>query len=146
MSQGGRDLKQEEVCVYVGICVYMYMCVHVCMCVYVVVCVLSQSCLTLCNPMDCRPPGSSVHGNSSSKNTGVGCHALLQGIFPTQGSNPGLLHCWWILYHLSHQGSLYMWLCIYIFVCICECMCLEQWFLLFQESQMPLTFDKSLDP
>ena len=31
--------------------------------------------------------------------------ALLQGIFPTQESNPGLLHCWWILYHLSHQGS-----------------------------------------
>ena len=38
------------------------------------------------------------------KNTGVGCHALLQGIFPIQGSNPGLLHCRWILYHLSHQG------------------------------------------
>ena len=35
-------------------------------------------------------PGSSVHGDSSGKNTGVGCHALLQGIFPTQGSNPGL--------------------------------------------------------
>ena len=39
------------------------------------------------------------------KNTGVGCHALLQGIFPTQGSNPGLLHCRQILYCLSHQGS-----------------------------------------
>ena len=39
------------------------------------------------------------------KNTGVGCHALLQGIFPTQGLNPGLLHCRQILYHLSHQGS-----------------------------------------
>ena len=36
------------------------------------------------------PPGSSVHGDSPDKNTGVGCHALLQGIFPTQGSNPGL--------------------------------------------------------
>ena len=35
--------------------------------------------------MDCSPPGSSVHGNSSGKNTGVGCHAILQGIFPTQG-------------------------------------------------------------
>ena len=51
-----------------------------------------QSCLTLCNPMDCSPPGSSVHGDSPDKNTGVGCHALLQGIFPTQGSNPYLLH------------------------------------------------------
>ena len=43
--------------------------------------------------MDCSPPGSSVHGDSLAKNTGVGCHALLQGIFPTQGSNPGLLYC-----------------------------------------------------
>ena len=39
------------------------------------------------------------------KNTGVGCHALLQGIFPIQGSNPGLPHCRRILYQLSHQGS-----------------------------------------
>ena len=39
------------------------------------------------------------------KNTGVGSHSLLQGIFPTQGSNLGLLHCRQILYHLSHQGS-----------------------------------------
>ena len=44
-----------------------------------------QLCPTLCNPMDCSPPGSSVHGDSPGKNTGVGCHALLQGIFPTQG-------------------------------------------------------------
>ena len=43
--------------------------------------------------------------DSPGKNTGVGCHALLQGIFPTQGSNPGLTHCRWILYLLSHQGS-----------------------------------------
>ena len=55
--------------------------------------------------MDCSPPGSSVHGDSPGKNPGVGCHALLQGIFPAQGLNPGLLHCRWILYHLSHQGS-----------------------------------------
>ena len=55
--------------------------------------------------MDCSPPDSSVHGDSPGKNTEVGCHALLQGIFPTQGSNPGLPHCRWILYCLSHQGS-----------------------------------------
>ena len=55
--------------------------------------------------MDCSPPGSSVHGDSPGKNTGVDCHVLLQGIFPTQGSNPGLLHCRQILYSLSHQGS-----------------------------------------
>ena len=43
--------------------------------------------------------------DSPGKNTEVGCHSLLQGIFWTQGSNPGLLHCRQILYHLSHQGS-----------------------------------------
>ena len=43
----------------------------------------------------------------SSKNTGVGCHFLFQGIFPTQGSKPGLLHCRRFLYRLSHQGSPY---------------------------------------
>ena len=42
--------------------------------------------------------------DSPGKNTGVGCHSFVQGIFPTQGSNPGLSHCRWILYHLSHQG------------------------------------------
>ena len=40
-----------------------------------------------------------VHGNSPGKNTGVGCHALLLGIFLTQGLNPHLLHYRWILYH-----------------------------------------------
>ena len=67
-------------------------------------CLVAQSCLTLCNPMDCSPPGSSFHGDSPGKNTGVGCHTLLQGIFPIQGSNPGCPHCRHILYHLSHQG------------------------------------------
>ena len=52
---------------------------------------LLQSCPTLCNPMDYNPPGSSVHGDSPGKNTGVGYHALLQGIFLTQGLNPHLL-------------------------------------------------------
>ena len=54
------------------------------------VCVLAklfQSCPTLCDPMDCSPPSSSVHGNP-----GVGCHALLQGIFPTQRWNLRFLH------------------------------------------------------
>ena len=68
-------------------------------------CLVTQLCLTLCDPMDCSPPGSSVHGDSPGKNTGVGCHAVLQGIFPTRGLNPSLLHCKWILYYLSHQGS-----------------------------------------
>ena len=60
-------------------------------------CLVAQSCLTLCDPMDCSLPGSSVHVDSPGKNTGVGCHALLQGIFPTQGLNPGLLQCRQIL-------------------------------------------------
>ena len=50
---------------------------------------VSQLCLTLCNPMDC----SLHHGIFHGKSTGVGCHFLLQGIFPTQGWNPGLQHC-----------------------------------------------------
>ena len=86
---------------------------------------------TLCDPMDFNQPDSSVHIKKEKcsavsdslrphglqltgllcpwdfpgKSTGVGCHFLLQGIFPTQGSNPGLLHCRQILYHLSHQGN-----------------------------------------
>ena len=106
---------------------------------------VTWSCLTLCNPMDCSPPGSFVHRDSPGKNTGVGLPCpppgdlpnpgieprsaelqensllseppgnpqntgvgslpLLQGNFLTQESNQGLLHCRWILYHLSYQGS-----------------------------------------
>ena len=55
-------------------------------------CLVAQLCQTLCSPMDGNPLDSSVHGGSPDKNTGVGCHALLQGIFPTQGLNPGLLN------------------------------------------------------
>ena len=47
-------------------------------------------------PWDCSPPGSSVHGDSPGNNTGVGCYALLQGIFTTQGSNLSLPHYRWI--------------------------------------------------
>ena len=53
-----------------------------------------------------NPLQDSVHGDSPGKHTGVGSHALLQGIFPTQGSNPGLLHCRQSLYCLSYQESL----------------------------------------
>ena len=62
---------------------------------------LLQLCLTLWDPMHCNSPGFSVHGDSPGKNTGVGCHALLQGTFPTQRLNASLLwlqHCWQILY------------------------------------------------
>ena len=58
---------------------------------YNLACSVTQSCLTLCNPIDCSPPGSSVHGIFPGKDTGVGCHFLLQGIFPTRGWNRSLL-------------------------------------------------------
>ena len=57
------------------------------------VCLVAQWCPTLCDPIDYSPPGSSVHGDSPVKNTGVGCHALLQEIFQTQGLNPGIPPC-----------------------------------------------------
>ena len=63
------------------------------------------SCVCLCNPMNCSWPGSSAHGDSPGKDIGVGCHALLQGVFSTQESNLGLLHHRRILYCLSHQES-----------------------------------------
>ena len=59
----------------------------------------------LCDPVDCGPPGSSVYGHSPGKNTAVGCRALLQGIFPTQGSNYVSCISRWVLYHWYHLGS-----------------------------------------
>ena len=71
----------------------------------VLLCLVAQSCPTLCDPLDCSLPGSSVRGDFPGKNIGVGRHALLQGIFPTQGLKPGLPHYRRILHCLSHQGS-----------------------------------------
>ena len=68
-------------------------------------CLDTKSCSTLCYLMDCSWPGSSVHWDSPGKNTGVGCHFLLQGIFPTQGSNPHLLYWQADSLPLSHLGS-----------------------------------------
>ena len=76
-----------------------------------------QSCPSLCYSMDCSPPGSSIHEilqarilvaivQSSPTEWELGCHSLLQGIFPIQGLNLGLLHCWQILYHLSYREEL----------------------------------------
>ena len=66
----------------IGLWLYLDLCMHA---------KSLQSCPTLCNPMDCSLPGSSVYGDSPGKNTGVGCRVLLQGIFLTQGLNPRLL-------------------------------------------------------
>ena len=63
---------------------------------------------TLCDPMNCSPSGSSVHGIFLAKNTGMSCHFLHRGIFLTQELNPRLphlLHCRWILYLLNFWGS-----------------------------------------
>ena len=80
---------------------YIYMHLYACLGV--------QSCQTLCSPLDCSPPGFSVHGIFSGMNAGLGCHFLLQGIFQTQGWKwvglLCLLHCRWTLYPLSYWGS-----------------------------------------
>ena len=84
----------------------MYVCVCVCLCS------VAQSYPTLWGPMDCTCQ-ESCPWNFPDENTGVGCHVLLQGIFPTQGSNPGLLHGWQILYHLATREAPYkVWLCL----------------------------------
>ena len=67
-----------------------------------------QLCRTVCDPMDSlfvEFHQAPCPWNSPGKSTGVGSHSLFQGIFLTQGSNPGLLRCRLILYHLSYQGS-----------------------------------------
>ena len=55
--------------------------------------------------MDCSLPSSSVHGILQARILRGGCHSLLRGIFPSQGSNPSLLHCRQLLYHVRHQRS-----------------------------------------
>ena len=65
---------------------------------------VTQSCSTLCHPMDCSPPGSYVHGILQARKQ-EWVAIPFSRIFPTQGLNPGLLHCRQILYHLSYQRS-----------------------------------------
>ena len=89
-------------------------------------CSIAQSCPTLFDPMDCNPPGSSVHGDSPGKSTGVGYHATLQGIFSTQGSNSGLPHCRRILYCLSHRK-------VYIKIILRITVCSDLFFLSFKQ-------------
>ena len=75
-------------------------------CSLLVLCLVAQSRLTpCCDPTDFSPLGFSVHGDSPGKNTGGACHALLQGIFPTQESSRGLLHCRRFLNQLRYQRS-----------------------------------------
>ena len=69
------------------------------------VCLVTQSWPTLCDPMDRSPPGSSVHGIFQARILEWVAIPFSRGIFLTQGSNQGLMHCRWILYYLIHQGS-----------------------------------------
>ena len=64
---------------------------------------VSESCSVVFHSL--WPDGLHSPWHSSGQNTAVGSLSLLQGIFPTQGSIPGLLHCRWIIYHLSHKGN-----------------------------------------
>ena len=66
---------------------------------------VTQSCPTLCDPMDCNLTRFLCPWDFPGKTTRVGCHCLLQEIFPTQGLNPGLPRCRQTLYCLSHQGA-----------------------------------------
>ena len=107
---GSRPWSQHKPSLYREQCSSLKLFKDVCVCVCVCVCVyararacvlVAQSCPTLCNPMDNSPPGSSVHGILQARI--LGSHSILQGIFPgdlpnpgifpTQGSNLGLLHC-----------------------------------------------------
>ena len=74
---------------------------------------VAKSCLTLVISWTVACQALLCPWDSPGKNTGVGCRALLQGIFLTQGSNPGLLHCRQVLYHLSHQGKT---MCLLVFI------------------------------
>ena len=108
--------KKKHVCVCVCVCIYMYVCMYVC--------IYTCSCSVVSDSLQHHglysPPGSSVHGNSPGNNTEVGYHPLLQGIFPTQGSNPGYYRQ--ILYYLSHQRNPYthththrcVYICLYM--------------------------------
>ena len=81
-------------------------CVCVCVCTHMKVkALVTRLCLTLCDPMDCSPPGSSVHEILQARILEWVAISLLQRIFPTERLNLALPHCRQILYHLSHQGS-----------------------------------------
>ena len=85
-------------------------------------CVHARACCRFsCVPLFATP------WTSPGKNTGVGCHALLQGILPTQGSNPGLQHCRRILYWLSHQGISNTNYPPYWRICKTLCLCFVYW-------------------
>ena len=90
-----------------------------------------QLCPTLCDLINCHPPGSSIPGDSPGDNTGVGCLFLLQGIFLTYGSNPHLLHCirlkqalllLFTFFHLNYfKEFIFSWRIIALQYCVALC-------------------------
>ena len=89
---------------------------------YMCVCVWSHSVVSdSLRPCGLHPARLLCPWDSPGKNTGVGCHFLLQGIFPTQGSNLGLLRCRQTLYPLSHQGSHLLYVCIWKYIEVLAC-------------------------
>ena len=80
-------------------------CIHTMDTVLCFLCLVAQSSPTFCYLMDYSPPGSSIHVDSPSQSTGMGCHDLLQGLISTQGFNPRLLHCRWILLPSEPPGK-----------------------------------------
>ena len=114
-----KVIQLHITCVYVRTCVCMCVCTRVRACMRV--CVRVCACVCVFLYMDgcdryhidrltvvsnsLQPHGLYSPQNSPGQNTGVGSLSLLQGVFPTQGSNPGLPHCRQTLYQLSHQGS-----------------------------------------
>ena len=95
--------------------------------VQMTICLVTQLCPTLCNHMDCNPVKLLCPWGFFKQEFWSGFPALLQGIFPIQGSNPGLPHCRWILYSLSHQGSLQMTIYIYKYATHKVKICLQCW-------------------
>ena len=81
------------------------------------VCLVAQLCPTVC---DLITWGA---GDSSGMNTGVGCHTLLEGIFPTQGSNPGLTHSRWFFTIWTNREACFTYIYIYVCVCVCVYVC-----------------------
>ena len=84
---------------------------------------VTQSCLTL-RPHGLQPTRLLCPWDFPGTDTKVGCHFLLQGILPTQGSNPGLLHCRQILYRLSYKGSYLSYIHTYIYTYVCVFICI----------------------
>ena len=84
-----------------------------------VLCLVAQSCPALCDPMDCSPPGFPVHGDSPGKNIGSGCHALLQGIFPTRDhAQPSCVAGGFFTVLVTREALVCVCVCVYVCLCV----------------------------